>query len=112
MGVEVHGLFGETTPNEKGEYKMYNTGAGPDKDPVTFKINGTYTTPAEIQNITIEVLKNDVWMPLNAKKGEPACKILVDDTFTPVPERKNIADENGNFTDYVQGKFVDDFWWK
>ena len=112
MGVEVHGLFGETTPNEKGEYKMYNTGAGPDKDPVTFKINGTYTTPADIQNITIEVLKNEVWMPLNAERGKAACKILVDDTFTPVPERKNIADENGNFTDYVQGKFVDAFWWK
>ena len=29
MGVEVHGLFGETTPNEKGQYQMYNTGAGP-----------------------------------------------------------------------------------
>ena len=112
MGVEVHGLFGETTPNEKGEYKMYNTGAGPDKDPVTFKINGTYTTPSDIQKIIIEVKKDDKWMELKAETGKAACKILVDDTFTPVPERKNIADENGNFTNYVQGKFVDAFWWK
>ena len=112
MGVEVHGLFGETTPNEKGEYKMYNTGAGPDKDPVTFKIDGTYTTSEQIKNIIIEVFKEEKWMELKAETGKAACKILVDDTFTPVPERKNIADENGNFTDYVQGKFENDFWWK
>jgi len=51
-------------------------------------------------------------MPLNATTGEPACKILVDDTFTPVPERKNIANEYKKFTNYVQGSFVNDFWWK
>ncbi len=112
MGVEVHSIFGETTPNEKGEYKMYNTGAGPNVDPVTFEVPGTYTTPEEIRNIIIEVKKNDKWMELKAETGKAACKILVDDTFVPVEERKNIADKNGNFTDYVQGKFVDDFWWK
>ena len=112
MGVEVHGLFGETTPNEKGQYQMYNTGAGPDKDPVTFEVDGTYTTPEQIRNIIIEVWKNDKWMELKAETGKAACKILVDDTFVPVVERRNIADENQNFTNYVQGKFVDDFWWK
>ena len=112
MGVEVHGLFGETTPNEKGEYKMYNTGAGPTVSPVTFEINGTYTTPEQIKNIKIEVFKEEKWMELTATRGKAACKILVDDTFVPVRERRNIADENGKFTNYVQGKFVDDFWWK
>ena len=112
MGIEVHGLFGETKPNEKGEYKMYNTDAGPNVDPVTFEINGEFTTPEQIKNIIIEVYKEDKWMELKANTGEAACKILVDDTFKPVTERKNIADENGNFTDYVQGKFVNDFWWK
>jgi hypothetical protein len=91
---------------------MYNTGAGPDKDPVEFTIDGTYTTPEQIKNIKIEVLKNGDWMELKAETGKAACKILVDNTFVPVKERQNIADENGNFTDYVQGKFVDDFWWK
>jgi hypothetical protein len=91
---------------------MYNTGAGPNKDPVTFDVTGTYTTPEQIQNIIIEVQKDGVWMPLNATRGEPACKILVDDTFTPVRERKNIANEYKKFTNYVQGSFVDDFWWK
>ncbi len=112
MGVEVHGLFGETTPNEKGEYKMYNTGAGPNVDPVTFIIDGTFTTPEQIRSITIEVFKEEKWMELNAETGKAACKILVDDTFVPVKERRNIADENGNFTNYVQGKFVNAFWWK
>jgi hypothetical protein len=79
MGVEVHGLFGETTPNEKGQYQMYNTGAGPDKDPVTFEVAGMYKTPEEIKNITIEVFKENKWMELKATRGEPACKILVDD---------------------------------
>ena len=112
MGIEVHGLFGETTPSASGTYKMYNTGAGPTVDPVDFEINGEYTTPEQIKNITIEVLKNNEWMELKATRGEAACKILVDDTFVPVRERRNIADENLKFTDYVQGTFQDDFWWK
>ena len=111
-GVEVHSLFGEMTPNANGQYKMYNTGAGPDKDPVEFTIDGTYTTPEQIAKIIIEVKKDGVWMELKATRGKAACKILVDDTFKPVTERRNIADENQNFTNYVQGKFVDDFWWK
>ena len=112
-GKEVHGLFGETKPNEKGEYKMYNTGAGPNVDPVTFEIDGTYTTRADIKNnIIIEVYKEGKWMELKANTGEAACKILVDDTFKPVTERSNIADENKKFTNYVQGAFQDEFWWK
>ena len=112
MGTEVHGLFGETTPNSNGIYNMYNTGAGPNVDPVEFEVNGVYTTPEQIKNIKIEVYKNDSWMELKATTGEAACKILVDDTFTPVQERSNIANENKKFTSYVQGTFVDDFWWK
>ena len=111
-GTEIHSLFGETTPNEKGEYKMYNTGLSPKMPEVEFTVEGTYTTPGQIKNIIIEVQKDGVWMPLNATTGEPACKILVDDTFTPVPERKNIANEYKKFTNYVQGSFVNDFWWK
>ena len=111
-GVEIHGLFGEATPNAKGGYKMYNTGAGPTVDPVTFTVNGEYTTPEQIKNIIIEVFKENKWMVLEATTGKAACKILVDDTFKPVAERKNIADENKLFTNYVQGQFVNDFWWK
>lgn len=111
-GIEVHGLFGETTPNASGTYKMYNTGSGPTVDPVTFEVDGVYTTPEQIKDIKIEVFKNSSWMELKATTGEAACKILVNDTFTPVPERTNIANEYKQFTNYVQGAFVDDFWWK
>lgn len=111
-GVEVHSVFGEMAPNAKGEYKMYNTGAGPTVPEATFTVAGEYTTPEQIKNIIIEVKKENVWMPLNATQGVAACKILVDDTFKPVRERRNIADENNKFTNYVQGTFVDDFWWK
>ena len=31
------------------------------------------------------------------------CMFLVDDRFPIVPERYSIANENGNFTTYVQG---------
>lgn len=111
-GVEVHSVFGETAPSNDGKYKMYNTGAGPTVPEATFTVQGEYTTPEQIKNIIIEVQKDNAWMPLHATRGEAACKILVDDTFTPVRERKNIADENKMFTNYVQGTFVNDFWWK
>ena len=111
-GVEVHSVYGEMAPNAQGRYQMYNTGSGPNVEPATFEVDGEYTTPEQIKNITIEVKKDNTWMELEATRGKAACKILVDDTFVPVVERKNIADENQNFTNYVQGKFVDDFWWK
>ena len=111
-GVEIHSVFGETAPNARGEYKMYNTGAGPTVPAATFTVEGEYTTPEQIKNIIIEVKKDGTWMKLRANRGEAACKILVDDTFVPVPEKKNIADVNLRFTDYVQGSFQDDFWWK
>ena len=111
-GVEVHSVFGETTPNEQGLYQMYNTGAGPTKPEATFTVAGEYTTPEQIKNIIIEVLKEGTWMALPANRGEAACKILVDNTFKPVRERRNIADENLKFTNYVQGSFADEFWWK
>jgi hypothetical protein len=111
-GTEIHSLFGENEPNANGQYKMYNTGLSPKMPEAEFTVEGTYTTPEQIRNIIIEVYKNDKWMELTATTGKAACKILVDDTFVPVVERKNIADENQNFTNYVQGKFVDDFWWK
>lgn len=110
-GREVHEVFGDTTPM-LDRHPMYNTGAGPNIPATEFTVKGEYTTPTQIKNIIIEVYKENKWMELHATTGEAACKILVDDTFTPVRERRNIADENLKFTSYVQGTFVDDFWWK
>ncbi len=112
-GVEIHSLFGETVPNSKGEYNMYNTGGISLSAPeATFTVEGEYTEPYKIKDIIIEVKKNDIWMPLSANRGEAACKILVDSSFKPVIEKTNIADKNQRFTDYVQGSFEDEFWWK
>ena len=111
-GVEVHSVFGEMAPDDQGKYKMYNTGAGPTVPEETFTVEGEYSTPEQIKNIIIEVYKENEWMELKATRGEAACKILVDDTFKPVRERRNIADENLKFTSYVHGEFQDDFWWK
>ena len=110
-GVEIHSVFGEA-PNEQDLYKMYNTGAGPTVPEATFTVEGEYTTPEQIKNIIIEVKKNGIWMPLPANQGQAACKILVDSSFKPVKEKRNIADEHQRFTNYVQGSFQDDFWWK
>ena len=111
-GVEVHELYGDT-PDAKGNYKMWNTGLN-SHDPVPFEINGEYTTPEQLNNLSIEVQKNGTWMPLTARRGVAACKILVDDRFGIVPERQSIANKYGNFTTYVQGNWKSDdeqFWW-
>ena len=112
-GQEVHELF-EQQAKADGTYPMVNTGAGVTHDPVEFKVNGTYNTPEQIKTIQIIVYKPgfENGIELYAKTGEPACKILVDDSFGVIPERKNIANEYKKFTNYVQGSFVDDFWWK
>ena len=112
-GVEVHGVFGEQ-PNASGTYNMINTGKGPNYEPKEFQIDGEYKTPDEIKNIKIIVYKpgNENGIELTATTGKPACKILVDDAFNVIPENKDISNEYGNFTNYVQGKFDGDFWWK
>ena len=110
-GREVHAVFGDETPILE-KHPMYNTSAGPNVPATEFTVKGKYVTPAEIKNIKIEVYKNNSWMELKATTGEAACKILVDDTFKPVTERRSIANEYKLFTNYVQGAFQDDFWWK
>ncbi len=113
-GVDVHELFGDTTPDANGKLKMWNTGAGNSHDPVDFEIDGQFTTPEQLLALRIEVQKGEQWMLLTATKGKAACKILVDDRFGIVPERKNITDQNHNFTTYVQGNWnseYGDFWW-
>ena len=126
-GVEVHKalLGGDGQINENGFYPMINTGDGPQVNPAVIRpaYAGDFSTDANIratiQNITVKV-----WKPLNsnskdvvectlsANRGEPASKVLVDNSFKIVPEHHSIANNNGKFTDYVQGSFQDDFWWK
>ena len=111
VGQEIHAVFGDTTPT-LDKHPMYNTGKGPNAPATEFTVEGTYTTPSTIKDIIIEVYKEGSWMELTATRGKAACKILVDDTFIPVAETRNIANQYGYFTNYVQGEFQDVFWWK
>jgi len=110
--LEVHKLFGQDAPNANGKYDMFNTGAGLTHDPVKFTVSGVYNDPASLKNLKIEVQKNGSWQELTATTGKASCKILVDSSFPIVPERKGIASVNENFTKYVAGDFVNDFWWQ
>ena len=111
-GIEVHSLYNDT-PDANGEYKMWNTGRNT-HDPVDFTISGDFTTPEKLLTLSIEVYKDDQWLPLTANRGKAACKILVDDRFPIIAERHSIASEQQNFTTYVQGNWKDaneKFWW-
>ena len=114
-GVEVHSLYGDNTPDATtGLYRMWNTSPNLDSHPpVDFTVAGQYTTPEQLLNLRIEVEKDGSWMLLTATKGVAACKILVDDRFPIIPECTSIANAQGNFTTYVQGRWNDNdgFWW-
>lgn len=111
-GVDVHALYGDTTPDANGKLKMFNTGAGNTHEPVEFEVNGKFVEPSEVDKLEILVKKDNSWIPLTATRGKAACKILVDTSFPIIKERFSIASENENFTNYVAGEFEDDFWWQ
>ena len=121
-GQEVHEAFGQQAKAD-GTYSMINTQPwDPDVKATLFEsYSGIFSDDAAIRN-TIKGIEIKVYKPgfeqngivLTAEKGVAACKILVDDRFPVVPERHSIANEQGNFTTYVQGNWAaenDDFWW-
>ena len=123
--VEVHAAFGESANLETGLYPLINTNPwNPEKTAILYEAYpGKFGSDAEIRNtiknIPITVCKPQykedgelIWVELYANSGQAACKILVDQTFKVVTERKGIADENTNFNKYVNGTFQDAFWWK
>ena len=120
-GVEVHEAFGQNAKAD-GTYPMINTNPwNPDvKATLIESYSGDFSSDEAIRRTIKDKIVIKVYKPgfevngieLTATTGKAACKILVDKTFSVVRERKNIADENQVFTNYVQGKFVDDFWWK
>ena len=123
--VEVHAAFGEGANAETGLYPLINTNPwNPERTAILYEAYpGKFGSDAEIRNtiknIPITVCKPQykedgelIWVELYANSGQAACKILVDQTFKVVTERKGIADENTNFNKYVNGTFQDAFWWK
>ena len=122
-GEEVHKAFGATA-DEEGLYPMINTQPwDPDtKATLIESYEGNFHSDAEIRstikNIPILVYKpgyEGEGAPLEANTGQASCKILVDQNFDVVPERKGMATEKKNFNKYVQGTWdtqTKGFWWK
>jgi len=113
-GHEVHAEFGEgIKPN--GEYPMINTGAGPQKDYVTFRIESGADRANKGQAIPITVEKKlkdgtTQTFALTAKQGQPAAKFAVPTTTQHLGERVHIDfGSGGAFSRGVEnGSFI---WW-
>ena len=123
-GQEVHELFGKANGNANYKGMMINTNGEKSKYPgvkarsidnrthpvITLK-NEVKTAEQARDNIEIEVYKNNTWIPLTAKKGEPASKIGVDPNYSYCDEREEISSKHPGFKDWVKGngKLV---WWE
>ena len=113
-GHEVHAEFGEgIKPN--GEYPMINTGAGPEKPYVTFRIESGADKANNGHNIPITVVKKlksgaTQEFALDAKQGQPAAKFAVKPSVHHLGERVHIDfGSNGAFSRGVQnGNWI---WW-
>ena len=124
-GQEVHAKFGYAEPNEKGLYKMINTGAKADVNnvaPVTFDVTSQKSSRGN--DITIMVdkgTKNDQgvhvpnWIELTATGGEPAAKLCVGTDYATskkwCDERESIKTKYPAFSEWVANSPTL-IWWK
>lgn len=118
-GVEVHdALLGAENAKKGSLYKMVSPGG--DVWPVDAVDITNYLSDKNITNaadantkIRIEVNKNGEWQLLTAPKGEPACKLAVDDTFQILRERASIKGEYTLFVDWATTNAPNlSEWWK
>ena len=122
---EVHKLFGvwpsdyqlgmgdKTDANPKPYYlPMVNTGAGPEKEPVILTgISMNIQNAAAANNLKIEVYKNGEWQELKAPKGEPACKLAVDTSYSILPEYQSIKANYPLFVEWATDSGFNSKWW-
>ena len=118
-GVEVHdALLGAENAKKGSLYKMVSPGG--DVWPVDAVDITNYLSDKNITNaadantkIRIEVNKNGEWQLLTAPKGEPACKLAVDDTFQILRERASIKGKYTLFVDWATTNAPNlSEWWK
>lgn len=107
--LEVHKLFGVE------QNQMVNTHAGkaglpgPDgKDPVEFTLTGSFKS---VDDIKIEVYRQNRWMTLHAPKGDAASKIVVPITFEWPDERQSLKAKYPDFLKYVTNPDAYKEWW-
>ena len=102
--LEIHKLF-----KVEDLKTMVNTNAdkigqpSATKDPVKFSIIGKFSSADDVK---IEVKKDDGWHELYAKKGETACKILVNTNFEWPDERQSLKVKYPKFVDWVNDPTV------
>ena len=101
-GIEIHGKFGVATN------VMVNTGAGPNKEYVEFKLNNVYT---DAKNIPVFVTKGGRSVELTAVQGEPASKIGVKPSYVWCKERVGVVDQYPMFTQWVQALYPGTIVW-
>ena len=101
-GIEIHGKFGVATN------VMVNTGAGPNKEYVEFKLNHVYT---DAKDIPVIVTKGGRSVELTAVQGEPASKIGVKPSYVWCKERVGVVDQYPMFTQWVQALYPGTIVW-
>ena len=107
--LEVHKLFGVE------QNQMVNTHAskaglpGPDdKKAVEFTLKGSFKS---VDDIKIEVYRQNRWMTLHAPKGDAASKIVVPITFEWPDERQSLKAKYPDFLKYVTNPDAYKEWW-
>lgn len=107
--LEVHDLFGvkqQTMVNTHADKKGL---ANADLPPVEFSLKGSFSS---IDNIKLEVYKQDGWMELKAPAGQASCKIAVGTTFVWPDERESLKEKYPDFLNYVKYYENVDSWWE
>ena len=124
-GQEVHAKFGYAEPNEKGLYKMINTGAKADVNgvaPVSFDVISQKSTRGnDIEILVDKGTKNDQgvhvpnWIALTATGGAPAAKLCVGTDYATskkwCDERESIKTKYPAFSEWVANSPTL-IWWK
>lgn len=100
--LEVHKLFGVS------QSTMVNTNwpGGVKKDPVSFKIIGSFKSAKDVKIEVNRGTTSPIWIELFADRGEPACKIAVSTIFEWPDERQSIKKRYPKFPDWVNDPSV------
>ena len=103
-GHEVHEAFGQSIDPKTGWYPMINTGgiaqvSGATAQPFTVTNPGVDGIDIEIKVnkyiIDADGNRQDNWVLLTAKQGQPAAKFAVKPSVNPLPERTHIDYQSG-----------------
>jgi hypothetical protein len=107
--LEVHQMFGvaqSVMVNTKAENKGLS---GATRDPIAFDLEGSFKS---LDDIKLEVFRQNRWMTLTAPKGDASCKIAVGIDFVWPDERVSLKTMYPDFLKYVRNYEEVESWWK